>query len=78
MSRIQTEAISENMEQAKKHGNKLTQTINEDGELVEPTKETVEKKLGVNASMDEIKKELFEDNIVTGNTDHGLSELTKN
>jgi hypothetical protein len=73
-------AISENMEQAKKHGNKLTQTINEDGELVGTDEgNTVEKKLGVNASMDEIKKELFEgDNIVTGNTDHGLSELTKN
>ena len=27
-------AISENMEEAKKHGNKLTQTINENGELV--------------------------------------------
>lgn len=73
-------AISENMEQAKKHGNKLTQTINEEGELV-GTEEgnTLEKKLGVNASMDEIKNELFEgENIVTGETDHGLSELTKN
>ena len=73
-------AISENMEKAKKHGNKLTQTINEDGELVGTDEgNSLEKKLGVNASMDEIKKELFEgDNIVTGKTDHGLSELTKN
>lgn len=73
-------AISENMEKAKEHGNKLTQTINEDGELVGTNEgSTLEKKLGVNASMDEIKKELFEgDNIVTGETDHGLSELTKN
>lgn len=73
-------AISENMEQAQKHGNKLTQTINEDGELVGTDEgNTLEKKLGVNASMDEIKKELFEgDNIVTGETDHGLSDLTKN
>lgn len=73
-------AISENMEKAKKNGNKLTQTINEDGELVGTDEgNSLEKKLGVNASMDEIKKELFEgDNIVTGKTDHGLSELTKN
>ena len=73
-------AISENMEKAKKHGNKLTQTINEDGELVGTDEgNTLEKKLGVNASMEEIKKELFEgDNIVTGVTDHGISELTKN
>jgi len=73
-------AISENIEKAKKHGNKLTQTINEDGELVGTDEgNTIEKRLGVNASMDEIKKELFEgDNIVTGSTDHGLSELTKN
>jgi len=73
-------AISENMEKAEKHGNKLTQTINEDGELVGTDEgNSLEKKLGVNASMDEIKKELFEgDNIVTGKTDHGLSELTKN
>ena len=73
-------AISENMEKAKKNGNKLTQTINEDGELVGTDEgNSLEKKLGVNASMDEIKKELFEgDNIVTSKTDHGLSELTKN
>jgi len=73
-------AISENMEEAQKHGNKLTQTINENGELVgTDTGNTLEKKLGVNASMEDIKNELFEgDNIVTGETDHGLSELTKN
>jgi hypothetical protein len=74
------QAISENMEKAKKHGNKLTQTINEDGELVGTNEgNTIEKKLGINASMNEIEKELFEgDNIVTGNTDHGLSNITKN
>uniref|UniRef100_A0A6C0KZE9 Uncharacterized protein n=1 Tax=viral metagenome TaxID=1070528 RepID=A0A6C0KZE9_9ZZZZ len=73
-------AISENIEEAKKHGNKLTQTINEAGELVGTDEgNTVEKKLGVNASMEEIQKELFEgDNIVTSMTDHGLSEITKN
>lgn len=73
-------AISENMEKAKEHGNLLTQTINEDGELVGTDDgNTLEKKLGVNASMDEIKKELFEgDNIVTSDSDHGLSNLKKN
>lgn len=73
-------AISENMEKAKEHGNMLTQTINEEGELVSTDEgNTLEKKLGVNASMEEIKKELFEgDNIVTSETDHGLSDLTKN
>lgn len=73
-------AISENMEKAKEHGNMLTQTINEDGELVGTDNgNTLEKKLGVNASMNDIKKELFEgENIVTGESDHGLSELTKN
>ena len=73
-------AISKNIEEAKKHGNKLTQTINEAGELVGTDQgNTVEKKLGINASMEEIQKELFEgDNIVTSMTDHGLSEITKN
>lgn len=72
-------AISKNIEEAKKYGNKLTQTINEAGELVGTDQgNTVEKKLGVNASMEEIQKELFEgDNIVTSMTDHGLSEITK-
>ena len=37
---------------------------------------TQEKNLGVNATLDEIKKELFEgDNIVVGETDHGLSAI---
>ena len=73
------EAINENIEIAKETGNKLTQTINDKGELigVENTN-TAEKNLGVNATFDEIKNELFEgDNIVTKETDHGLSELTK-
>ena len=40
---------------------------------------TQEKNLGVNATLDEIKKELFEgDNIVVGKSDHGLSEILKN
>lgn len=72
-------AIAENMDIAKEHGNKLTQTINEKGELVGiENMNTTEKNLGVNASFDEIKNELFEgDNIVTTQTDHGLGEVMK-
>jgi hypothetical protein len=73
-------AIQENIEKAQQTNNKLTQTINEKGELVSiANMNTQEKNLGVNATIDEIKKELFEgDNIVMDkNTDHGLSELMK-
>jgi hypothetical protein len=72
-------AIQENIEKAKENNNRLTQTINENGELVSiQNMNTQEKNLGVNATLDEIKKELFEgDNIVVGKTDHGLGELLK-
>lgn len=73
-------AIQENMEAAEKSGNKLTQTINESGNLVSiENMNTMEKNLGVNATMDEIKNELFEgDNIVMDkNSDHGLGDLMK-
>jgi hypothetical protein len=70
-------AIQENIEKAKENNNRLTQTINENGELVSiQNMNTQEKNLGVNATLDEIKRELFEgDNIVIGKTDHGLSDL---
>lgn len=70
-------AIDENMKSAEEHGNKLTQTINDKGELVSiENMNTTEKNLGVNATMEDIQKELFEgDNIVTTQTDHGLTEL---
>ena len=73
-------AIEENMKSAQEHGNKLTQTINEKGELVGiENASTTEKTLGLNASMEDIKKELFEgDNIVKTDTDHGLSQLNLN
>lgn len=74
------EAIEKNMEKAKENNNKLTQTINEKGELVSiENMNTQEKTLGVNASLDEIKKELFEGDVVDEkNTDYGLSEVLKN
>ena len=74
------EAINENMKLAEEHGNKLTQTINEKGDLISiENMNTTEKTLGVNATMEDIQKELFEgDNIVTTETDHGLGEIMKN
>jgi hypothetical protein len=70
-------AITENMKIAEEHGNKLTQTINDKGELVSVANmTTTEKHLGVDATMEDIRSELFEgDNIVTSLTDHGYSEL---
>jgi hypothetical protein len=64
-------AIKENMEKAKVSNNRLTQTINEKGELVTiKNMNTQEKNLGVNASLEEIEKELFEgDTIITGKKD---------
>jgi len=69
-------AIKENMEKAKDSNNKLTQTINEKGELVSiKNMNTQEKNLGVNATLEEIEKELFEgDTIITGKTDHGINK----
>lgn len=73
-------AIQENIKKAEETKNKLTQTINENGELVSiQNMNTQEKNLGVNATLEEIRAELFEgDNIVMDkNTDHGLSEILK-
>lgn len=54
-------AIQENVEKAKQTNNRLTQTINEKGELVSiQNMNTQEKNLGVNATLDDIRKELFE------------------
>ena len=69
------------MDKAKENNNRLTQTINEKGELVSiENMNTLEKNLGVNATMEDIKKEMFEgDNIVMDkNTDHGLNAVLEN
>ena len=75
-----SKAIEENKEKALASGNVLTQTINEDGELMSINNNSIETTLGDNATVSDIRRELFEgDNIVTDkNTDHGLSELTIN
>ncbi len=67
------EAIKNNIKIAKESGNKLTQNINSEGELVGANNiNTVEKSLGTNEeiSTDDINKQLFEgDNIRNKNDD---------
>jgi len=72
-------AIQENVEKAKQTNNRLTQTINEKGELVSiQNMNTQEKNLGVNATLEEIHKELFEgDDIVVGKSDHMHKNVDK-
>jgi hypothetical protein len=64
-------AIEENIKNAEKSGNVLTQTIDENGNLI-----------GIKSQGDDVisaadlRKELFEgENIITGETDHGQSQL---
>jgi len=79
-------AIKENIEKARISGNKLTQDINEKGELVSANsisnsieKNILDNSTGGTISSADIRKELFEgDNVVMDkNSDHGLSELLK-
>lgn len=64
-------AIQENMQKAEETNNRLTQTINEKGELVSiKNMNSLEKNLGINATIDDIKKELFEGDVVMGRSDH--------
>jgi hypothetical protein len=72
MKETKQKAIDENIKNAEKSGNVLTQTIDKEGNLV-----------GINnvnekeTTIDELKNELFEgDNIVVGKTDYGVSKLT--
>jgi hypothetical protein len=70
-------AIQDNIEKAAKSNNKLSQTINEKGELVSiANMNTQEKNLGVNATLDEIREELFEgESIIIGNAkDHVIEK----
>ena len=76
------EAIEKNKELASETGNKLTQNITKEGELVNIKEmNTIESQLGDNdITVADIRKELFEgENIVTDKkTDHGLSDLLIN
>ena len=79
------QAIEENIKKAKESGNKLTQTLNEEGDLVNVANMiTQENSLlsgnGEEVSSEQVKEELFEgDNILTSaeqkNSDRGLSEV---
>ena len=76
------EAIEKNKKLATETGNKLTQNVTEEGELVNVKEmNTLESQLASDQiSTADIRKELFEgENIVTStNTDHGLSDLLIN
>ena len=76
-------AIEDNKKKALESGNKLTQTLNKDGNLVSvKDMNTQEMQLlsqtSSNVTSADIRRELFEgDNVVTSlDTDHGLSDLT--
>ena len=63
---------------AEKYGGAITQDVDEEGNLVGVGVVTQEKIFGENEtiSVADIRNELFEgENIVTGETDHGRSEL---
>jgi len=72
-------AIEENIKNAEKSGNTLTQSIDGEGNLIGVTNSTSQdfgSKDNETISAADIRSELFEgENIVTGNTDHGQSEL---
>lgn len=80
------QAIKDNMEKAEKSGNKLTQTLNEQGNLVNIATEDGEtSNFGIPTkedpmmTSDDIQKSIFEvDNVVMDkNNDHGLSAVSK-
>lgn len=73
-------AIEENIKNAEKSGNTLTQSIDKEGNLIGVNSSSSSIDFGAKEpetiSAADIRKELFEgENIVTGNTDHGQSEL---
>ena len=71
-------AIEENRRNAEKHGNPLTQTIDEQGNLIGVSATSTEQHLQQqeHISVADIRSELFEgENIVIGKTDNGRSEL---
>lgn len=71
-------AIDENKKNAEKYGGTITQDVDEEGNLIGVGLVTQEKTFAQNEniSVADIRSELFEgNNIVTGETDHGRSEL---
>ena len=80
MKETKNKAIEENIKNAEKSGNVLTQTIDDDGNLVGlnnfvSAESNLKQKQEISVS--DIKSELFEgENIVVGKTDNGRSKLT--
>ena len=72
-------AIEENMKKAEESGNKLTQMLNEKGELVGVSNVANFDGLDEDSTIEDIKKNMFEaENVVMDkNSDHGLSKLSK-
>ena len=74
------EAIEKNIKLAKESGNKLTQNINEDGQLVGTGNNTIENSIeldGENVSLEDVEKKLFQnDNVRTGKTKKSDSPRT--
>lgn len=73
-------AIDENKKNAEKHGNVLTQDIDEEGNLIgvghNTTEQTFNTKDPESISIADIRSELFDgENIVVGKTDYGQSQL---
>lgn len=73
-------AIDENKKNAEKHGNILTQDIDQEGNLIGVSATSQEKALTTDGSdtisVADIRAELFDgENIVVGKTDYGRSEL---
>lgn len=69
-----TKAIEDNIQKAKESGNPLTQTLNNDGDLVSVASSSNNAFNNEEMTSADIRKELFEgENIVVGKTDHGLS-----
>jgi hypothetical protein len=72
-------AMEDNKKKALESGNLLTQTLNENGNLISVRDmNTTERDLDANASVKDVRRALFEgDNIVTNakDSDHGLSRL---
>ena len=73
-------AINDNKKNAEKHGNLLTQDIDENGNLVGVGHTTTEQTFNIkepeNISVADIRSELFDgENVVVGKTDYGQSQL---
>jgi hypothetical protein len=70
------QAIEENIKKATKTGNKLTQSINANGDLVNLTTNSIVGTPGIG----NLEHELFEtdDVVMDKNSDHGLSRLSQN